>query len=115
MMKWISAFINWLSRPFGSGVVPGENPQVDAIQKAAVTACGFLPLADTVLSIVGSAAPGAMTASSAANYICNIVTKTPPVASPAGAATLMSGQAAGVQTWQAPDGRVIQGSFVGRR
>ncbi len=110
MMAWISSFIKWLQTPFGGGPAPGVDPKVDAIQAAAVEACGFLPVAETVISIIGATAPGALTAVSAARYICNIVQKTPPVAQPL---TLLGGSdSERVQTWVAPDGTVIKGKFV---
>lgn len=111
MMGWISSFIKWLSTPFGGGPVPGKDPKVDAIQAAAVKACGFLPLAETVASIIGASAPGVLTATSAANYICNIVTKTAPIPT---AQTLYSPNGRKVESWQAPDGTLIQGTFVNK-
>lgn len=110
-MSWLDSFSSWVGGLFGNKPKPNRNEdQIAAIQKCAVQTCQFLPLAESVGGILAQSTPGAMTAISVANYICGIVTKSPPV----GQMQTLVGTTQQVQTWQTPGGITIQGSFVNK-
>jgi hypothetical protein len=113
MMSWFSSITSWISNLFFPSLPDGGDPEkVAKIQAAAVKICGFLPMAETVAQILGTANPAVFTVSSVANSICKAVTKTPmptPIA-----ASLMSGAKEAPQTYGTVNGVPVQGVFVGK-
>jgi hypothetical protein len=92
------------------GGAPADNSeQVAAIQAAAVKACGFLPMAESVASMVAAGNPAVISVTVIATQICKIVTKTKPLP----AMQLISqGSGPRLQQWDAGNGLILKGAFV---
>jgi len=70
-MNWL---LDWLKTLFAARI---DGPTIHKIQAATVKACGFLPMAESVLALT-SAGPAAISVALVARQICAVVTSTTP-------------------------------------
>lgn len=104
-MRYITGFFKWVGSLF-THKAP-DTAEVQAIQNAAVTACGFLPTATTVANVLlASQQPAVGMATTIAAGICAAVTQVQP-----GAVTQMGVMSEPVVPTY--NGVKIEGEFVG--
>jgi hypothetical protein len=70
-MNWVTAIVQWVMSLLSGE--PSDNAKAREIQAAAVMACGFLPMYNSVLQLLASAFPPAVAVSTVASAICSAV------------------------------------------
>lgn len=103
-MSWLTSFFSWVFGLFGGPPAP-DSAQVVAIQAAAVKACGFLPMAESVVALLGTVNPAVTTASAIASQICAAVAKAKPTA-------VLAGMGGGTPLTVTTNGVQIEGILI---
>lgn len=72
-MSWVTAFFSWLMGLF-TGKEP-EDPRVKIIQEMVVSACFFLPMADSIMALLALPINATAPAAAVATSICAAIKK----------------------------------------
>lgn len=108
-MNWLGAIVSWIGSLFG-GSTAADSTKVTQIQAAAVKACGFLPMAESVAAMISAGNPAVISVAAIAGQICTVV-KAKPV--PVSVMGLMEGDVPPPPpTWGTVNGVPIQGVFI---
>ncbi len=111
-MNWLSSALSWVLGLFGSPPITGDPTKVAQIQAQVVKACGFLPMAETVVAILAQGNPAVLTVAAVATSICRVVSKVP---TPIATMGLMSiGDVEDPPVYGEVNGVPVQGVFVGK-
>lgn len=113
-MNWFKPIISWLGSLLGLSTPSADPVKVAQIQAAAVKACGFLPMADSVAALVAAQNPAVASVTLVAAQICRVVLSRPTAQPTMG---LMSSDQSPdappvAPTWGEINGVPIQGVFI---
>ena len=111
-MNWLVAIMRWIVDTITGYSSTPRDDKVAQIQAAAVQACGFLPMYESVIALLAVTTPATATATAIATSICAAITKNG--LKPALAEASMLGIAQQV-SYVVVNGVTVKGTMVGKK